>query len=180
VAAEDVFFHKYFNSLGKEKTKVKVKARQEADEESVADGEESEIWKAMMDSAPDLEGVDDSDDDIEMEDLESDFERSLNEMSSDLDEAGEDEDLEDDDDIDDGSERLERASLDSLDGSLMVLPEGPSDDAGPILSAKRPGKSSKSTNPNKERRKRMKGLPTFASASDYAKMLEDEDGEDLG
>jgi ribosome biogenesis protein MAK21 len=180
VAAEDVFFHKYFNSLGKEKLKVKAKAHPGTDEGSVADGEESQIWKAMMESAPDLEGVDDSDDNIEMEDLESDFERSLDEMSSDLDEEDQDEDLEDDEDVDDSTEGLGGASSDGLDSGLMDIDEDASDDAGLVLPAKRPSGSSKSTNPNKERRKRMKGLPTFASASDYAKMLEDEDGEDLG
>jgi ribosome biogenesis protein MAK21 len=174
VAAEDVFFHKYFNSLGKEKTKVKAKARQGVDEHSAADGEESEIWKAMMESAPNLEGVDSSDDDVEMEDLESDFEQSMDEMSPDFDEDDDNEDL------DDSTERIERASSDGLNDGLMVLDEDALDNAGPITSAEGLSKSSKSTIANKERRKKMKGLPTFASANDYAKMLEDDEGEDLG
>jgi ribosome biogenesis protein MAK21 len=32
----------------------------------------------------------------------------------------------------------------------------------------------------REQRKKMKGLPIFASAADYAKMLEDDADEDLG
>jgi ribosome biogenesis protein MAK21 len=174
VAAEDIFFHKYFNSLGKEKPKVKAKARQGANEDSLADGEESEIWKAMMESAPDLEGADSSDNDIEMEDLQSDFEQSLDEMSQDLDEDDGDEDF------DDGTERMERASSNGLNDGLMVLDEDTSDNAGPINSAKKLSKSSKSTAASKERRKKMKALPTFASANDYAKILEDDEGEDLG
>jgi ribosome biogenesis protein MAK21 len=180
VAADDVFFHRYFNSLGKETPKSKARAHQEAVEGiSVADGEESEIWKAMMEPAPNLECVDDSDDDIEMEDLESDFEESVDEMSADLEKVDDDEDDEDDEG-DEDEEHWERASSDGLEGELMVLDDDASDDGGPLLASKTPSESTKYKNPNKERRKKIKGLPTFASASDYAKMLEDEEGEDLG
>ena len=185
VAVEDVFFHKYFNSLGKEKPKVKAKSRPGADDGSVTDGEESEIWKAMMHSAPDLDGVDDSDDGLEMEDLESDFGGNLGEISSDLhegDDYEDSEDLEDDENIGigDGKDRLEEVSSDDLDGGLMVLDEDASDDAGLELPTKRPSGSSEAVNRKKERRKRMKGLPTFASVSDYAQMLDDDEGEDVG
>jgi ribosome biogenesis protein MAK21 len=111
-----------------------------------------------------------------MEDLESDFEGSVDEMSADLEEVDDDEDDEDDED----EEHWERASSDGLEGELIVLDEDASDDGGPLLASKTPSESTKSKNPNKERRKKIKGLPTFASASDYAKMLEDEEEEDLG
>jgi ribosome biogenesis protein MAK21 len=166
VAADDVFFHKYFNSLGKEKTQGKAKSRQDAD--SAADGDESEIWKAIAESAPDLEGVDDWDDDIEMEDLESDFERSVDDLGADSDEDDED------------TERLERSSSDGLDDGLMILGEDASDDGGLVLGSMALSEPTKSKNPNKERRKKIKGLPTFASASDYARILDDEEGEELG
>ena len=185
VPAEDVFFHKYFNSLGKEKQKAKRKAQPGADEASGADDGEAEIWKAMVDSAPNLEGVDDSDDEIDMEDLESDFDGRLDESSLDLDDEDEDEDeepeeFEADEEIDDGTIWPEGMSSDRRQRGVLVLDEDASHDAGLIPSTKKPSRSSSSTNPNKERRRRTKGLPTFASASDYAKMLEDDEGEDLG
>ena len=170
VAAEDVFFHKYFNSLGKETPKVKSKARSGESEGNAADGEESEIWKAMMESAPDLEGADNSDDDLVMEDLESDMEPSLGEESED----------EDNESIDDGADHIREGSSDDLDSGLMTLDGEGSEEGRVALRGKRPAASSKSANSSKERRKRLKGLPTFASASDYAKMLEDDDGEELG
>jgi ribosome biogenesis protein MAK21 len=177
VAAEDVFFHKYFNNLGREKPTSKSKTQPEIDKGSASDGDESEIWKAMMESAPDLEGVNDSDDDIEMDDLESDFERSLDAMSSDLDEDTDD--LGEDENTNDGTENLEEASPDDLDSGLG-LNEDASGEASLLPPAKKRSGSLPSKNPNKERPKRLKGLPTFASASDYAKMLDDDEGEDLG
>jgi ribosome biogenesis protein MAK21 len=129
-----------------------------------------------MESAPDLEGVSDSDDDIEMDDLESDFERSLDAMSSDLDEDTDD--LGEDEITDDGTENLEEASPDDLDSGLG-LNEDASGEASLLPPAEKRSGSLPSKNPNKERRKRLKGLPTFASVSDYAKMLDDEE-EDLG
>ena len=62
----------------------------------------------------------------------------------------------------------------------MGLEEDASDDTELVLPGKRLSGSAKAANFKKERRKRMKGLPTFASASDYAKMLDDDEGEDLG
>jgi ribosome biogenesis protein MAK21 len=177
VAAEDVFFHKYFNNLAREKSTAKSKAQPEIDKGSAADGDESEIWKAMMESAPDLEGVHDSDDDIEMDDLDSDFERSLDEMSSELDEDTDD--LGEDDKTDDDTEHLEKESPDDLDSGLG-LDEDASGEANLLPPAKKHRESLPSKNPNKRRRKRLKGLPTFASASDYARMLDDDEGEDLG
>jgi ribosome biogenesis protein MAK21 len=177
VAAEDVFFHKYFNNIGREKPTAKSKAQPEIDEGSAADGDESEIWKAMVESAPDLEGVNDSDDDIEMDDLESDFERSLDEMSSHLDEDTDD--FAEDDNYDDDTENLEEASPDDLDSGLG-LDEDSSGKASLLPPAKKRSGSLPSKNSNKERRKRLKGLPTFASASDYEKILNNDEGEDLG
>jgi ribosome biogenesis protein MAK21 len=174
VAAEDAFFHKYFNNLGREKPTAKSKAQPEIDKDSAADGDESEIWKAMMESAPDLEGVNDSDDDIEMDDLESDFERSLDEMSSDLDEDTDD--LGEGENSDNGTENLEEASPDDLHNGLGL----DEDEVSLLPLTKKRSGSLPSKNPNKERRKRLKGLPTFASANDYEKILDDDEGEDLG
>lgn len=92
VAAEDVFFHEYFNRVGKDKEKARVK-KEGKDRVSRGDGggedgsdDESEIWKALVDSRPELEGAGDSDDDLDMDDLESAY---------DADEKDEDEDGQD-------------------------------------------------------------------------------------
>ena len=76
VAAEDVFFHEYFNRVGKDKEKARGKKEGKdpvAHDEDGAEGlsdDESEIWKALVDSRPELEG-EGSDDDLDMDDLES-------------------------------------------------------------------------------------------------------------
>jgi ribosome biogenesis protein MAK21 len=88
-------------------------------------------------------------------------------------------DLEEDENADDGIEDLEEVSLDDLDSGLG-LGEDASGQASLLPPAKKSSGSLPSKNPNKERRKRLKGLPTFASASDYEKILDDDEGEDLG
>ncbi|EPS32259.1 hypothetical protein PDE_07219 [Penicillium oxalicum 114-2] len=78
VAAEDVFFHEYFNRVNKDKTKTKKSKASEAagerdeDDEDASDNE-SEIWKALVDSRPELEADEDEDDDLDMDDLDSKF-----------------------------------------------------------------------------------------------------------
>ena len=78
VAAEDVFFHEYFNRVNKDKTKTKKSKASEAagerdeDDEDASDNE-SEIWKALVDSRPELEADEDEDDDLDMDDLDSEF-----------------------------------------------------------------------------------------------------------
>ncbi|KAL2006151.1 hypothetical protein VTN00DRAFT_9805 [Thermoascus crustaceus] len=80
VAAEDVFFHEYFNRVGKDKEKSRKEKKKAAKDPVERDEEaddlsdnESEIWKALVESQPELEGADDSDDDLNMDDLESAF-----------------------------------------------------------------------------------------------------------
>ncbi|OAP57371.1 hypothetical protein AYL99_08109 [Fonsecaea erecta] len=212
VAAEDVFFHQYFTSLkGKaekrDKQKTKEKKRRDADEVDESDADEDEIWKAMMQSAPDLEGdefEDDDDVDLDMADLESDEGGDVDdEDMSGL--ENEDEDQDDNDDDDGEGVDIDPAFFDEDDDDLMmdgVDADGGSDFAGfdedaaaaQPASAKRAKKSSKqrqqqdddrnnesrSKNPKKAARSKLKNLPTFASVEDYAKMLEDDDdNEDL-
>ena len=130
VPAEDAFFYRYFNISGKtaadKRTKPKA-AREDGDE-----SDESEIWKSMMDSAPDLEGMDDSDEDLVLSDLDSAQESS-------------------------GDESLEDVAPDNGDATLVG-------DQG-FVSA-----------PNK---KKVKGLPTFAAVEDYAKLINEEDDEQV-
>ncbi|KAF9640047.1 putative ccaat-box-binding transcription factor protein [Lasiodiplodia theobromae] len=89
VAADEVFFHQYFEKSGvaaqKKGRRQGRKAAEEDDEEGAgSDAEEQEIWKALVGSRPDVAGPDEEDD----EDLEE-----LDELMDDDDESdGEDED----------------------------------------------------------------------------------------
>lgn len=180
VSAEDAFFHKYFSSLGKD---VKAKSKKEdggSEKGSIGDGDEDAVWKAMMDSAPDLEGVDDSDQDLLMSDLESNF-----------DEAMEDSDDEDLDDAEVNGDEIEGRPIFDESENDMVESDNISDEAPEDIpseseelksrKASRAAEKSKSKNAEgRERRKKMKGLPVFASAADYAKMLDNDEDEDMG
>ncbi|KIW13668.1 hypothetical protein PV08_08859 [Exophiala spinifera] len=173
VAAEDIFFHQYFSSLssaGRSKAKAQKKSRDE-DDESV---NEDEVWKAMMESAPDLEGAEDSDDDLDMSDVDSDL------MASSEDDVDED----DDEDVD-----LDPALFDEDDDDLMQMPgeeeagsadEGESDFEGFGEDVTRSKDRRKEDKEKAKKSKKAKNLPTFASAEDYAKMLDNDEDEDMG
>ncbi|KAF7513428.1 hypothetical protein GJ744_009849 [Endocarpon pusillum] len=172
VPAEDAFFHQYFSSLGKTNSnrKTSKKMRQSGENDDASDTEESEIWKAMMESAPDLEGADESDQGLEMDDLESDFERSSEEAA---------EDDEDDEEIEEQevSSSSDEASV-SSDAEIsseyeMAAPAADHDNLAAVRFA------GKIRGPSAQRRK-LKHLPTFASVDDYADMIDNEGGEDLG
>lgn len=170
VAAEDAFFHQYFTNVGKT-AESKKKARKTSHEtgDDVIEDEESEIWKAMIESAPDLEGADNSDDDLEISDLESAFEESSDEDVEDeiVGERGEGKEV-----VNllaaDSSSDLEISSAGGSDHSIADENEP----ASQFLKEIREGGNA--------RRRRLKNLPTFASASDYAQMIEEEEGEDVG
>ena len=179
VAAEDVFFHKYFANLGKDaKTKDK-KQKADYDAELISDDEDA-VWDAMMKSAPELEGVEDSDDDLSMSDLESAMDSD--DASSEADEAMQDDS--DDDGVDIEAGIFDDSDQDMEDGDgngdVPSFDEADSDvDAGEdeeVALAAVP-----TTNADKKKRsKKMKSLPTFASADDYAAMLDNDEGEDIG
>ena len=179
VDADEVFFHKYFSTMGKGKDKVnkkKAERKAGADDSSGAEEDEDEIWKALVDSRPELEGSDQSDGD--MDDLESamgDSDEGETGSAADEDQA-EDEENEGDaglDVLDLGEE--EEALLSSDD-------EAPSDfdkmfkDEVQFSKEQLPLKADEETRSKK--RRRLKNLPTFASADDYAKMLDDDDDDD--
>ena len=179
VSAEDVFFHKYFSTLGKDNVKHKPdKGEVGSEEGSVGDGDEDAVWKAMMDSAPDLEGVDDSEQDLSMSDLESDFDAAMEDSEDEkMDDAeGDEDEIEGVPIFDDESED----ELDDFKHSVEVSEDIELEtEAADLRMATPPAKKSKSIEAREKRRK-MKALPVFASAADYAKMLEDDEDEDMG
>ncbi|ROW17988.1 hypothetical protein VPNG_00403 [Cytospora leucostoma] len=63
VAAEDVFFHTYFSQIGKPGQESKSKkAKDVAEGDAGSEADEDEIWDALVNSRPDIEGADDGDD----------------------------------------------------------------------------------------------------------------------
>jgi ribosome biogenesis protein MAK21 len=177
VSAEDVFFHKYFSSLGKDSIKAKSKKGDKGSEGgSIGEEDEDAVWKAMMDSAPDLEGVDDSDQNLSMSDLESNFDEAMEESNDgDLDEAEVDADEIEGAPIFEESED-EMVDFDDLRVESSEDMTSEAIEPGKAIPA---GKKSKSVEA-RGKRKKMKALPVFASAADYAKMLDDDEDEDIG
>ena len=174
VGADEVFFHKYFSTMGKGKEKAQ-KRKAELKGEIASDGEEDnedEIWKALVDSRPELEGSEASDNveelDTATENGEEDEAGSLDAGSDDakdIDAEADSETMEFDDDDEAllGSDEEIPSHLDSAFANdqkrfgVKHFPEAPEE-------SKR----------GKKRRK-LKNLPTFASAEDYAAMLDDDD-----
>lgn len=197
VEADEVFFHKYFSAVGKgrekaRKQKDKKKRKRAGDEggEDNGEGEEEEIWKALVGSRPDIEGgdaeggFDDDDDDVEaLDDLDDLDEEMESASAGDEDEEGENPTaaglLDDDEDM-----RIDfREDVDSLLGSDDDVPSDlETAFEKEVQATKRvePEAAGTGRARNKERkhkRMKLKQLPTFANADDYAKMLEGEEEE---
>ncbi|KAF8858148.1 CBF-domain-containing protein [Acephala macrosclerotiorum] len=170
VAVDEVFFHKYFCQVGKSKQASSKKKLGEKTAESINEDEENEdeIWQALVDSRPEVEGPSDDDSDMEMLDLD-DIDSSIGEL-----EVGSGED----------SASLEGADVADSDDTEGELADG--SDAGSEMGelfAKELQSSTaepkdKSKQSSREKRKKLKSLPTFASVEDYAEILDDDEGED--
>ncbi|KAL1838653.1 hypothetical protein VTJ49DRAFT_2432 [Mycothermus thermophilus] len=168
VPAEDVFFHEYFTRIGKSGERPRAKKQpgtEQAESEDEAAGEE-EIWEALVNSRPDVDGVDvDEESDVDLEEY----------------------DYSDDDKGSEASEGSGKFSIPESEGSGGF--EGIFDDSGSDEeastseseneNARMSGKAA-SREPGKGRlsRKEMKSLPTFASVDDYAELLSEEEGLD--
>ncbi|KAJ5880910.1 Ribosome biogenesis protein NOC1 [Penicillium subrubescens] len=214
VAAEDVFFHEYFNRVNKDKTKAKKgkgdEDATERDEDAAGlSDNESEIWKALVDSRPELEADDDDDDDLDMDDLDSEFDEDEDEEDEEA--AGSDDevifndesDVPSDEDMDEASDFgmeeevappvSKKAAKKETKKAAKVEKEEDSDDFDMDVSDDEAFFNSDDDLPsdmelggvelepkaeasdNKKKRRKLKHLPTFASADDYAALLADED-----
>ncbi|KAF2240524.1 CBF-domain-containing protein [Trematosphaeria pertusa] len=190
VRVDEVFFHTYFEKAGKAKQlSKKDKKKRKQDEGSDESGEE-EIWKALVNSRPDIEGEDDDDEgfsDIDMDDMMSDedadgvvgmdegVELNLGSDDEDADAAaGQDEDDED---------GMGGFDLDDEDGFVDSDEDVPVDigiDDGTDIEEPPPSKSKtedKKDDKNSRKKRKLKHLPTFASAEDYAKLIGGDDSE---
>ena len=176
VNADEVFFHKYFNTIGrgKAKTSHKKMERKAGAKDSEDEADEDEIWEALVESKPELD--EGSDSGFGDEDMESDTEEiedsKLDPVFVRTDESVEDSLAEDSEGLSDLDVGDDEALLDSDD-------EVPSD-AGEAFGEQNTSDKLKSVAESESgrrrgKRRKLKSLPTFASADDYAKMLEDDD-----
>lgn len=178
INADEVFFHKYFSTLGRGKEKAsKKKTERKADaKDSEDEADEAEIWEALVESRPELD--EGSDGGFGDEDIESDIEEMYDENDNDeeldleLVEANESAKGNRADGLPDFDDEDDEAFLDSDDEVPSDLEDG--FERGDTLS-----KPESVVEPENEKRggkkRRLKSLPTFASADDYAKMLEEDD-----
>ncbi|GKT48401.1 ribosome biogenesis protein NOP53 [Colletotrichum spaethianum] len=170
VAAEDIFFHEYFKQAGKKNETGKKEATSSApmaDKPEDDAEQEDEIWKALTASHPDgpidsdesdldMDGFDDSDADSDGGVIFSDgSDAELSDGAEVNEDAEELEDKEDGDD-DEMDERDEASELTALPEEAEEASE----------KSKRAGRSSK---------RKLKDLPMFASADDYAELLAQEE-----
>ncbi len=173
VAVDEVFFHKYFSKIVKLKQtpgKAPTRASHGSDDENDENDEnEDEIWQALVESRPELEGEDDSD--MEMLDLE---EPDAGSTSDDV-----------DTDSDDGVDlEAQYTDSDASGGEDVFAGEDHSGFDIDELFAKEleahslPQSDEVAGETSRQRKKKLKSLPTFASAEDYADMLDDDENED--
>jgi ribosome biogenesis protein MAK21 len=192
VAADEVFFHSYFNQAGTKKSRKQEKKdgkkpRSGDDSDDDEDRGEDEIWKAIVNSRPEVEGDDDDDDDLSMGDLEDAYSDSEEGSEGGMDLGGEG-----DDDDEEGGMMLDGGSEDDMDvpdfseddddafGDDDEVPFGILDDEPEEKEEEVPADSKKARNKKqREDRKKLKALPTFATAEDYAKLIGEDDDEDI-
>ncbi|ORY66501.1 CBF/Mak21 family-domain-containing protein [Pseudomassariella vexata] len=158
VAVDDVFFHEYFSQIGKPgqiERATKAKAEEIDDDDSEAG--EDEIWEALKSSRPEVNGDSDSDD------LGSEFGELMGDDGS---------DASLDDDLNMGGDS-DGSALDFSDASSLDFSDEDEDEEGGAATAETT--DGKPESEQRKRKKMLKGLPTFASADDYAAMLEQEE-----
>lgn len=191
VAVGDRFFFNYFNLVQDNKKTEKPKKKSDDDEEGADLDDEQEIWKALVSSNPGIEAgeSDGSDLDLSMDDMDDEDLEGLSGLEDD------DDDDEDDDDEDDAGFLKEVDDEDGILGSDEEVDLDEDEDAGLDLESqfeaalakgktnKRPREDDEEEKDpkaakraaNKSRRQRLKDLPLFASADDYAAYLVSDD-----
>lgn len=185
IAPEEVFFHKYYSIIGKGKEKgdKKKSHRQRKDKDGSEDAnddddeDEDEIWQAIVDSKPELDGSDPSDED--MGELESSGDEVGGASVLEDDDGSRSDDwagveMEEDDEMSELGEQ-DKELLDSDEDAPFDLEESFGHDQAQLLGGEPPSVLPEESKRGKKRRKMLKNLPTFASADDYAEMLKDDD-----
>jgi ribosome biogenesis protein MAK21 len=175
---------------------------EEEDVDGVSD-DEDEIWKALVDSRPELEADGDSDDDLDMDDLESAFDDSEDEGEGEGEDSdggvifNDESDVPSDEEMAEFSEPEEAAPApktkkgkkaqdeddDSDNFDMDVSDDGAFVDSDEDLPSDielggmdlTPADVPAPAESDRKKRRKLKQLPTFASADDYAALLADDD-----
>ncbi|KAG4025628.1 hypothetical protein MFRU_054g00570 [Monilinia fructicola] len=183
VAVDEVFFHKYFNQIGKGKDSSKKKQKKKGEDGEDDEEDEDEIWQALVESKPDIEGPD-SDDDLEMDD----FDMSEDDSEGGVDIEGSDEEVdveEEDEEMQDGEEDDGEGIFSEEDDDLKDSDDEAGSDMDALFEselqrAKSPEQEDEKKETSRSKKRKLKNLPTFASAEDYAAMLDNDGDEDMG
>jgi ribosome biogenesis protein MAK21 len=178
VRVDEVFFHTYFEKAGRAKQvdlKAKKKKRKEDSEDESG---EDEIWQALVKSRPEVEGDGGDDEgfsDIDMEDMMSDDDEDGGvgmDEGVELNLGSDDEDVEPDRaDAGDDEDDFENFDLDDADGFMD------DEDDIPVelnVNGETEGDDEQKDGKSKSKKRKLKHLPTFASAEDYAKLIGDD------
>ncbi|KAI5370347.1 Putative CCAAT-binding factor [Septoria linicola] len=193
VAADEVFFHNYFNAAGNAKKKpTKEKKQRDPEDSEDEDAMEDQIWEAIANSRPEVEGPG-SDDELSMGDLESLSGGSDDESEGGIDLGGEDGDGAMDMDTfagmdgfggDDGEaeDDLDSDDMPDLDDDDEDAMRGDDDDVpfdgfGAEEEDEQPESNAARNKKKRADKKKLKNLPVFASAEDYAKLIGDDDDD---
>lgn len=176
VAVDEVFFHKYFNNVAPKRGSAVEKTKKDEEDSEAEEGQdEEEIWKALVGSRPELEGDDldaddvDFDDENEDDDMDVDEEDNasiVEERKDDEKESDEGPDFDDDDDdvwsdeadVPEDLQKVFEAELEMASKKKVKEIKTPKEDEA---------------DDRKKKRRKLKNLPTFASADEYADMLSD-------
>ncbi|KAG7724006.1 hypothetical protein KL933_005149 [Ogataea haglerorum] len=190
IRPEDRFFYEYFSTrqekaLASKMDKELNRKLQRDDEES--DIDEESVWNALVKSNPEVEGP--------SEDELSDFEMSELSDEEELEEVEEEEEEEDDedglvtlrtvDDLEDDDEEVEEEEAepragkfsDSSDSDIGELMGESEDESEENASEEDEAESRKRSKQSAGQSKKLKALPTFASAEDYAEYLNSSEDE---
>lgn len=168
VAPDEAFFHQYFNSV--DITKDNVKQRKEKKDrrrgkayDSDDGSQEDEIWQALVDSKTEIEGDDDA------VDLDSDGTNEELELAID-DSKPSDMEMEDPDAAGSEQENTD-LGLDDQDSDLFSSESSDLEDSqDDRMLQNRQGSEAR----RRDKRK-LRGLPTFADAAEYATMLKNDE-----
>ncbi|KAI5780533.1 CBF/Mak21 family-domain-containing protein [Geopyxis carbonaria] len=185
VRPEEVFFHNYFNMTQPKSKKPKEDNKRKREDDDESDSEvEGEVWKALVDSRPELEGGDDGGS-VDFDDDDEDL------VMSDDDDSDAGPDLDDDDaeewntDDDDAADSDDEAGEESepVPGDMAAMFEAQiakatakraktlaTDESGDEEAEREVEVREKDGSRKKQK---LKHLPTFASMEDYADMLSD-------
>lgn len=186
VNPDEVFFHQYFSQVGKTKQSTKKKAEKKKSKDDGESGDEEdenedEIWQALVDSRPEVEGPSDDESDLEMLDLDDSGEDDEGDWSDDdeVDVEGSNDEVDVEDSDDEGGEEPSPFSDEEMEEAESEIDED--EDAlfeKELQTNKEPEATDKET--SRQKKKKMKSLPMFASMEDYASMLDGDEDEDLG